>query len=189
MAKHESHPSELEEHMAPPASLGAPQPTRALDRDSRAGQRVVTGPEGRMLGPFALPDTDGQQIRFRDYRQRRNLVVFFHHGVTCAACRHIVQALARHVAAFREQQAAVLAIGPDSGDRVQGLFTELGHAFPLLSDPEGHATKRAGFLAPALVVADRWGEIWAAWEGGADHALPRVDELEEWLTIIQCDCT
>jgi peroxiredoxin len=189
MAKHDSHPIELEEHTAPSAALGAQDPTRARDRDSRTGQRVVTGPEGRMLGPFALPDADGRQIRFRDYRQRRNLVVFFHHGVTCAACRHIVQAFARQVAVFHEQQAAVLAIGPDQADRAQNLAAELGHAFPLLNDPEGRTVARAGFVVPALVVADRWGEIWAAWEGGEGHALPSVDELEEWLTIIQCDCT
>lgn len=189
MAQHDSHPINLEEHIEPSVALGTRDPASAARRDSRARQCVIAGPEGRLIGPFALPDADGRQIRFRNYRQRRNLVIFFHHGVTCAACRHILQDFARHIAVFQEQQAAVLAIGPDQSNQAQDLSAELGHAFPLLNDPEGRTVARAGFLVPALVVADRWGEIWAAWEGGEDHALPQVDELEEWLTIIQCDCT
>ena len=150
---------------------------------------MVAEPEGRMLRPFALPDAAGKQIRFRDYRQRRNLVLFFHHGGACAACRSVLQALARYVPAFLEAQAAVLAIGPDPGDQAHMPAAEPGQTFRLLSDPEGNTAARAGLVVPALVVADRWGEIWSAWEGGEQHALPHGDELMEWLTIIQCDCT
>lgn len=154
-----------------------------------AGCRVVAGPEGRMVGPFTLPAADGQQIRFRDYRQRRNLVVIFHHGRSCAACRRLLQHVAAHHSQFQAQQATVLAIGPDQGARAQELIGELHEAMPVLIDPTGRTAARAGFQVPALLVADRWGEIWAAWEGGATHTLPEVEELEEWLTVVQCDCT
>ena len=41
---------------------------------------------------------------------------------------------------------------------------------------------------PSLVIADRWGEIWAAWAGGADHRLPSRQDILQWLEFIQAQC-
>ena len=189
MGKHASSSVDLPEQSEASAARGAEGSTSAAQRGSAAGRCVVAGPEGRMLRPFALADAAGQQVRFRDYRQRRNLVLFFHHGGACAACRSVLLALATYVQVFVEAQAAVLGIGPDQGDQAHLPAAELGQAFLLLSDPGGNTAARAGLAVPALVAADRWGEIWSAWEGGEQHVLPHGDELVEWLTIIQCDCT
>lgn len=189
MAKHDIPPTTGAAQTTSAAGRRVQAPVHAAHEEVHAEQRVVTGPEGRMIGPFALPDAAGRQVRFRDYRERRNLVIMFHHGVQCAACRHLLQALAAQVAVLHEQQAVVLTIGPDSDDRALKFAAALGQAMLLLIDPVGRTVARAGLRVPALVVADRWGEIWAAWEGGAEHALPPVTELEAWLNIIQCDCT
>jgi hypothetical protein len=126
MAKHDQQPIECHAPTEAASHGSACSPVRAAHGEAHAEHGVVTGPEGRMIGPFTLPDAAGRQVRFRDYRRRRNLVIVFHHGVRCAACRHLLQALATQVTVFQEQQAAVLAIGPDPSDRAQDLAAALG---------------------------------------------------------------
>jgi len=149
----------------------------------------MTGPaSGHRLRPFALPATDGQVVRLRDYRQRRNLVLFFHHGPACAACRAVVHMLAVHVPTYRAENAAVLAIDGDHDAAVHAGSSDLPRSFPLLHDAAGAMVTQLGLDVPALVVADQWGELWAAWRGGADHRLPDATEIEDWLAFIQAQC-
>ena len=85
---------------------------------------IMTGPaSGHLLRPFALPATDRQVVRLRDYRQRRNLVLFFHHGLACAACRAVVHMLAMHVPTYRAENAAVLAIDGETRQYTPGAAT------------------------------------------------------------------
>ena len=145
---------------------------------------VISGPaSGHMLQPFALRSTEGQEVRLREYRQRRNLVLFFHHGGACAACRGALQELAGHVREYQGENAIVLAIGPEAEDQ-----QEVALPFPTLIDREARTAMRHGLAVPALVIADQYGEIWAAWVGGDGHALPDGAEVLQWLEYIQAQC-
>lgn len=149
---------------------------------------VVAGPEsGRALRGFALPDTAGRTVDLWGFRGRTNLVLFYHHGGGCPSCRAYLAALAAGLPALREEEAAVLAIGPDDRAGARDLASALGQPFPFLSDPDGKATQ-PGLPAPALVVADRYGQVWAAWAGGEAHALPGVGEIADWLRFIGLQC-
>jgi hypothetical protein len=46
----------------------------------------------------------------------------------------------------------------------------------------------AGVPSPGVVIADRWGEIQAAWHEPTPDRLPPADELVEWLRYIQQVC-
>ncbi|HET8522807.1 MAG TPA: redoxin domain-containing protein [Thermomicrobiales bacterium] len=133
---------------------------------------------GKMLRPFAGQTTDGQTIRSQSYRQRSNLVLLFHHGRDCAPCQAMLADIGAHIDEIQDQATAVLAIGPDGEAR----------PFPMLTDPSGEIAKQQGLAAPAVVIVDRFGEIWAAWEGGADHHLPHADDVIEWLEFLEVQC-
>jgi hypothetical protein len=45
-----------------------------------------------------------------------------------------------------------------------------------------------GFDTPSLIIADRWGEIWAVWVGGTDHRLPSGQDILQWLGFIEAQC-
>jgi hypothetical protein len=45
-----------------------------------------------------------------------------------------------------------------------------------------------GLASPSLIIADRWGEIWAAWLGGTTHQLPSVQDILQWLSFIEAQC-
>lgn len=185
MAKAPAHMSRGEARLHPVA-------TRAQTGESRRsaeGRLVIRGPDsGRRLSSFTLPDSNGRAVSLWSYRQRANLVLFFHHGSRCPDCRTALRDLAENLAAFREEEALVLGIGADAPAPTRQLASAIACPFPLLSDPAGHAVAQQGLKVPSLVVADRYGEIWAAWDGGEQHHLPNPPEIARWLEFVELQC-
>ncbi len=157
----------------------------------------IRGPHsGRMLAPFELPDARGRMIRRAAFRGRVNLVLVFHHGPRCLPCRRYLFGLLERLPEYAERHAAVLAIGPEAED-IQTLANQptAASAAPdalALEDVSHNTVRRLGLVTPAVVVADRPGEIWAAWapEPAASpdeaHAtLPPYDEVLAWLDLIE----
>ena len=143
---------------------------------------------GHHLQPFTLPDATGRTVQLWQYLQRSNVMLFFHHGVNCAACEAFLQELAAQLDAYRQEETAVVAIGPDEPAENRHLAARLGHPFPFLSDPAGRVIAQQGFVTSSLIIADRWGEIWAAWLGGTTHQLPSEQDILQWLSFIEAQC-
>src|SRR6266516_7099392 len=168
---------------------GSPPRMAGTPRLSEAARLVIRGPaSGHHLPSFTLPDSAGRPVQLWQYLQRSNVVLSFHHGVDCAACGAMLRELAAHRDAFLQQETVVLAIGPDQLAENQQLAAQLGHPFPLLSDPAGRIIAQQGLQTPSLIIADRWGEIWAAWVGGADHRMPSAQDILQWLVFIEAQC-
>ena len=150
---------------------------------------VISGPaSGHHLHSFNLPDAEGRPVQLWQYLQRNNVLLFFHHGVDCTTCVATLQELAAHSDAYHQQETVVLAIGPDQLAESQQLAAQLDHPFPLLSDPAEGIIAQQGLDTPSLVIADRWGEIWKAWIGDADHQLPSAQDMLQWLVFIESQC-
>jgi peroxiredoxin len=150
---------------------------------------LIRGPySGQYLAPFELPAGDGRRIKLWDYRLRRNLVLFVHHGPACPRCRAELTRFARHYPQFRERDAEVLAIGPDEPGALAGLAADLGLPFPLLSDPGGIVAGRQRVTRPAILVASRVEEIWAAWAPPDELDLPSQEEILGWLEFVVLQC-
>src|SRR5512135_2356598 len=170
------------------ASASTPPGGEATLRNE-AARLVISGPaSGHYLHAFALPDSTGQPVQLWQYLQRSNVVLFFHHGVNCAACEAFLQELAAHLDAYRQQEAAVIAIGLDEPAENQPLAARLGQPFPFLSDPAGRIIAQQELAIPSLIIADRWGEIWAAWLAGTSHQLPGEQDILQWLSFIEAQC-
>jgi len=174
------------------ATAAAPVAQRDASSDeSRTAESrlVIRGPvSGRMLRSFTLPDSNGRAVSLWSYRQRTNLVLFFHHGSHCPACHAMLRELAANAAAYREEEALILGIGPDEPTVARRLAATVDCPFPLLSDPANQTVAEQGLDVPAMVVADRFGEIWAAWAGGDEHTLPGGREIARWLEFVELQC-
>lgn len=156
---------------------------------ARTVEPTIRGPaSGRFLQSFALPARDGREVRPRDFRQRTNLVLYFFHGAGCLACRDLLADLGAHAAELRASSAKVLAISAAREEAAPSSTAEFGPDIVVLDDP-GHAAAAAQDVEPpAVVVADRFGEIWAAWEGDGQHRLPNAQDIIEWLEFIEIQC-
>ncbi len=160
---------------------------RAVGQDLEGGMAIRGPLSGRRLSVFKLPDSQGRVVDLWRYRQRLNLVLFFHHGVRCLACRSMLRVLSERASAFRDDEAAVVSVGAEAvGMARSGPAVDV--AFPLLSDPSGEIAARHGLEIPSIVVSDRYGDIWAAWSAGQAHRFPTVDEIGRWLDFVELQC-
>ncbi len=156
---------------------------------ARPAKPGVHGPgAGRWLRPFALHGADQQIVNLRRYQQWVNVVVFFHHGVTCGDCRETLRLLARNAPRCREEDTLVIDVGPDEPSTSNRFLGEIERLIPLLSDPRGTAARAHGLSAPSLLVADRFGDVWGIWEGGKRHELPKPVEILAGLEAIRTRC-
>lgn len=124
-------------------------------------------------------------------QERFARAVFFTHGGGCAECAAYARTLAGAVPALADWDARVLVVFPP-GDRAAA--TSLAEEAPGLSVLLDTASTRARSTAgvrpesAALLVADRFGDLWHGYDAGAGHRLPDIRELEDWLRYLGTLC-
>lgn len=145
---------------------------------------------GRMLRYFALPTAaapHGLPFDLARLRRRRHLVVFFHHGADCAACQAALSDLAANAAPITAEGATIISVGPDAPLLHTPDSATDNMALIALVDPTMQASAAQGVTAPTLMLADRFGEVYARWSD-PDHALPSATEVVAWLLRIDTLC-
>ncbi len=114
---------------------------------------------GDQVPHFEVRDVDGHSIRYSTIWQRRNLVLLVVSAAYAdSAVRHIAD-LAATAPAFGANTTVVI-----TSDAVPGLD------------------------APAVVVADRWGEIVYVTATADAADLPPARELLEWISYVETRC-
>lgn len=150
---------------------------------------------GEILPLFRLPEVNGAgQAGPIDYKQQRNLVLFFFHSAECERCKQLLSEIAVHYGDYREREADVLAISTVEITSLRLLADELALPFPLLSDGDGRVSRRylndVENILPqaAIFIADRWGEIFAQEISEADDDMIAESDIREWLDFIEMQC-
>jgi peroxiredoxin len=150
---------------------------------------------GMMIPLFRLPGPNRpQHLGPWDYKQHKNLVLFFFHGLRCAPCQQLLRDLARGYTEYPQLNAEVLAITQAGVEELGQLQRELGLPFPLLSDLDGNVLsaylgQAAGRLyETAIFVADRWGSLYTKAIATDADALPGEGEIRDWLSFIEIQC-
>ncbi len=150
---------------------------------------------GEMLPQFRLPAAGGGVVQLWDYKQRKRLILLALHAPECPDCRQLLKAFAANYAAFREEEAEVLALFPASLEAVEQLQQELHLPFPLLADEQGEVQRRlaswdegGGPPLPTLIVADRFGALYARYTARTADKLPSPDLALRDLEYIAIQC-
>ena len=132
---------------------------------------------------FALPDTAGNIVRLKAFKQRRPLLVALLHSAACPDCRQWLSELAaaRDDLAYLDVQP--LLIFPDNLATLRALQAELHLPGALLSDPRHETLSRyvraeESFAhQPALLVAvNRYSYCLDAW---------LADQPSQWPTLAE----
>ena len=150
----------------------------------------MTSPERPRLPDATLPAIGcGPGAPLRARRQGTVLVLL----ATPLAERDLeyARALAAHEPELREWDGRALVVleGAESAPASVGAALEaLQLPIPVLADAGSRVAAAAGVSAPAVVIADQWGEVHAAEtaSGGAPW-LPR-DEIVAWLKYLSIRC-
>ena len=152
--------------------------------------------KGEVVPAFSLPGADGMPHGPWDYKQREHLVIILLTSCTGSEARGLLKEFKRRYRALREEECAVLALSADTV--VENLRTqeELQLPFPLLADPQGEVLKRythwegeARKALPSLVLADRYGALYAQWITKHEAELPPVEEILGNLEYMNKLCT
>jgi hypothetical protein len=112
-----------------------------------------------LLPMFTVTSVDGTVVRYHDLWQRRNLL---------------------------------LVAAPDGDPTAATYIRSLDELAPALDACDAAlvitATRIAGIPSPAVVVADRWGEVYFVTDAGRAADLPPAGELLDWLRHVRNEC-
>jgi thioredoxin-dependent peroxiredoxin len=92
--------------------------------------------EGQQAPDFELPDQDGNPVKLSDLRGRP-VVVYFYPKAATPGCTTQACGVRDHHADYRQANAVVLGISPDTVAKVKKFHDKEGLNFALLAD-EGH---------------------------------------------------
>jgi len=109
---------------------------------------------------FRVGTIDGRRIEYSTIWQRRNLVLVALTESNSAPSRKYVSQLEAEWSAFQSHETECVV----TRDIV------------------------AGAVSPAVLIADRWGEIVYVADGSSVGELPRLAEILEWVAYLQTRC-
>lgn len=151
---------------------------RLIDRSVRAlastGIAEQALHEGQQAPRFELPDAQGVIVRLEELLAQGPVVLIFFRGVWCPFCNLTLRAYQERLPAFSARGARLIAVSPQSGDKLQRTAERNRIHFPLLSD-EG------------CLVAERYGLSYAVDSELAGlyqkvgHPLPDYNASHDWL--------
>jgi peroxiredoxin len=146
-------------------------------------------PIGKVAPLFTLPDLDDQPVRRSAERGRRHqvLVLLDRLDTVTAAYLH---GLSAQYQAIRAADSAILAVLRDPSVDADALKAQFDLPFPLLRDRDDTVWRRylpAGATLGVFIL-DRYGALHAQWALAAPP-LPSIDDLVEWLHVIDRQCS
>jgi len=99
---------------------------------------------GNMAPAFSLKNQDGEKITLKDYRGKKNVLIYFYPKAMTPGCTNQACGIRDYKKEFAKVDTVVLAISPDPVEKLQKFTEKQDLNFDLLSD-EGH------------LVADKYG--------------------------------
>ena len=111
---------------------------------------------------------------------RGPIAVIIIHSVHCAACHAYVQELARHESEMAEWDGHLIVALRQKSETLH--LPDTSDLFQTIDDFE----ERLPWRAPAVIVADEWGEVF--FDAEVDHGFVRPREILEWLRFVAIQC-
>ena len=101
---------------------------------------------GNMAPAFSLKDQDGNKVSLKDFKGKKNVVLYFYPKAMTPGCTVQACGIRDHKKDFEKRDTAVLGVSPDPVERLPRFIEKQNLNFTLLSD-EDHA------------IADKYG-VW-----------------------------
>ena len=151
---------------------------------------------GEIVPAFSLPGADGMPHGPWDYKQREHLVIILLSSANTSETRGVLSEFKRQYRVLREEECAVLALTANTVIENLRVQEDLQLPFPLLADPQGaviarytHWDAQARNAQPSLVLANRYGALYAQWIEERETDLPRIEVLLEDLQYMNKLCS
>jgi hypothetical protein len=135
-----------------------------------------------LSGRTLVDATTGSAVPLRSGRGPR--AIFVAHSSDCAGCRAYIAQLAEHQPAIAEWGGRVSVVVCEVASHAALLYGSAPADIQVLADPDADIDAEPA----AVVIADEWGEVYFAGAAVANHALPEMREVIEWVRYIAIQC-
>jgi len=148
--------------------------------------------EGDVIRNFQLLSVNGQPVLLSDARGRANMVLALA-GESDSAYAFLSE-LGRHESDLNANEARALAVVAGNREQACELKRLLNLSFEVLADQDGRVHRSLetadpeGHFLPAVIVTDRFGEVFAAFKASPGKPLPHFDEILGWIDFINGLC-
>ena len=99
---------------------------------------------GNMAPAFTLQDQDGKKVSLKDFRDKKNVVLYFYPKAMTPGCTTQACGIRDSKAALKKADAVVLGVSPDPVARLGKFIDKEGLNFTLLSDEDHAVTEKYG---------------------------------------------
>lgn len=160
--------------------------TPTQPRPIAKGTGVLPRP-GERLPRLDLARARGGTLPLRHHRKEATFLVRIH-GPDCGGCEAYLRTLEARRDRLSAWYARGVAVVPGPVAEARALDERLRPGLiTVVADPEGDGPL-AGAGDAALLLADRYGEVFHSVPAGPDHAFVEPRELERWLQYLATQC-
>lgn len=152
--------------------------------EQEAGLKIEIG---RLIPEFKLLTSNGLVIDPTDFKQKKNLVIYFF-DVHKSESWEMLAMLRQRYNEFKDANAEVLAISPGSMEEIQDCVSSMNLPFPVLCDSNGEVAAAYAATKPALFVADRYGELKMFSEVTSDNIETVIESALSTLDLVELEC-
>jgi len=142
---------------------------------------------GHLIPEFKLLTTNGQVIDPIDFKQKKNLVIYFF-DVHNSTSWEMLAMLRQRYHEFKEVNTEVLAISPGSMEELQDCVSSMNLPFPILCDSNGDVASAYSVTKPTLFVADRYGELKTFSEVTSENIETVIESALSTLDLVELEC-
>ena len=103
---------------------------------------------GNLAPTFNLPDQDGSKVKLQDFRNQKNVVVYFYPKAMTPGCTVQAGGLRDSAAELAKRNTVVFGISPDASKRLAKFSERDGLNFTLLSDEDHAVADKYGAWGP-----------------------------------------
>lgn len=99
---------------------------------------------GNMAPAFTLKDQDGKDVSLKDFKGKKNVVVYFYPKAMTPGCTVQACGIRDYKKEFAKAGTVVLGVSPDAPEKLQRFIDKQGLNFTLLSDPDHKTAEKYG---------------------------------------------
>jgi peroxiredoxin len=148
--------------------------------------------QGDVIRDFEFLSADGHPVLLSEVRGRSNMVLVLAGESDLA--HNLLSELGRHQSALNGDETRALAVVAGSWKRACELKRVLNLDFEVVADKDAlvHLSlgtrDRTGHILPAVIITDRFGEVFAGFRASQGKPLPNFEEIVGWIDFIDRLC-
>ena len=114
---------------------------------------------GNLAPAFSLQNQQGDKVRLRDFKGKKNVVIYFYPKASTPGCTVQACGIRDSAAAFKKLNTVVVGISPDPIKRLQNFIDKQALNFDLLSDEDHSIADKYGAWGPKKFMGKEYDGI------------------------------